>query len=111
MKKSNPKCGKIPNVYHYIDLTHKFNTIKRKYPVPQSMQMSVKAHLNELISHNIIKVADTDFVSLVFVIKKNNGKPKLVVDYRHLNIITKRTHQFTTNMYELLGKLKNSKFY
>ncbi|KAG0434519.1 Retrovirus-related Pol polyprotein from transposon 17.6 [Dictyocoela muelleri] len=111
VKKSNPVCGKIPNVYHKINLIGKFTLIKKEYPVPQSMYDSVKLHLNDLISHEIIQEKNTDFVSPAFVLRKSNGKLRLVVDYRHLNSITKKTNQFTPNMYELLGKLKGSKIY
>lgn len=111
MKKRNPECGKIPNVYHKIDLINKFTLLKREYPVPQSMHEAVKAHLNDLISHKIIKESDTEYISPAFVIKKSNGKLRLVVDYRHLNSITRKSHQYTPNMYELLGRLKGSRIY
>ncbi|KAG0420372.1 Retrovirus-related Pol polyprotein from transposon 17.6 [Dictyocoela roeselum] len=110
MKKKNPECGKIPNVYHKIDLINKFTLLKREYPVPQSMHEAVKAHLNDLISHKIIKESDTEYISPAFVIKKSNGKLRLVVDYRHLNSITRKSHQYTPNMYEL-GRLKGSRIY
>ncbi|KAG0441421.1 Retrovirus-related Pol polyprotein from transposon [Dictyocoela muelleri] len=111
MKKKNSECDKIPNVHHKINLINKFTLLKREYPVPQSMHERVKTHLKDLISHNIIEESETEFISPAFVLKKNNGKLRLVVDYRHLNSITQKAHQYTPNMYELLGRSKGSTIY
>ncbi|KAG0437435.1 Retrovirus-related Pol polyprotein from transposon 17.6 [Dictyocoela muelleri] len=72
------------------------------------MQKLVEEHLNNLISPDIIKESDTKFISPDFVIKKSNDKLHLVVDYRHLNSITRKTPQFTHNMHGLLGILKGA---
>ncbi|KAG0434999.1 Retrovirus-related Pol polyprotein from transposon 17.6 [Dictyocoela muelleri] len=82
-----------------------------EYPVPQSMYERVKSHLKDLISHNIIEEFDTEFISSAFVLKKNDGKFRQVLDYRDLNSITRKAHQYTPNMYELLIRLKVSKIY
>ncbi|KAG0440413.1 Retrovirus-related Pol polyprotein from transposon opus [Dictyocoela muelleri] len=83
----------------------------REYPVPIGMQDEVLSHLEPLIKNEINSEQETNYISPAFIIKKKNGKIRLVVDYRYLNSITKKVNQFTHNMFELLGKLKESKFF
>ncbi|KAG0420484.1 Retrovirus-related Pol polyprotein from transposon 17.6 [Dictyocoela roeselum] len=111
MKNDNPLFGKIPKIPHKIELISEFNKTLPEYPVPIGMQRDVLTHLETLIDNNIISEQDTSYIYPAFIIKKKNGKLRLVVDYRYLNSITKKVHKFTPNMFELLGKLKEFKFY
>ncbi|KAG0425722.1 Transposon Tf2-11 polyprotein [Dictyocoela muelleri] len=104
----NPTIGNIPNTYHTIDLISPFDKIEREYNVPIGLQEDVRTHLNELLKNKIITETDALILSPAFVIKKKNGKIRLVVDFRDLNSITKKIHQLTPNMLELLSKLKGS---
>ncbi|KAG0438524.1 Retrovirus-related Pol polyprotein from transposon opus [Dictyocoela muelleri] len=92
MKKDNPSFGKIPKITHKIELISEFNKILPEYPVPIGMQRDVLTHLETLIDNNIISEQDTSYISPAFIIKKKNGKLRLVVDYRYLNSITKKVH-------------------
>lgn len=79
--------------------------------MPLGLEKDVKAHLEELLANNIIREAESPILSPAFAIKKKNGKIRLVVDYRYMNSITKKTHQLTPNMFELLSKLHGSKIF
>ncbi|KAG0438621.1 Transposon Ty3-I Gag-Pol polyprotein [Dictyocoela muelleri] len=61
------------------------------------------------MKNKIIEEKNSEIISSAFVIKKRNGKIRLVVDYRNLNSITRKTHQITLKIYEILAKLNGSK--
>lgn len=79
--------------------------------MPIALQKEVEEHLEDLKKNNIIKEMDSQTISPEFAIRKKNGKLRLVVDYRYLNSITRKTHQVTPNIYEILAKLKGAKFF
>ncbi|KAG0436063.1 Retrovirus-related Pol polyprotein from transposon 17.6 [Dictyocoela muelleri] len=110
-KKRNPILGNIPNILHHIELNSPFEKIEKEYSVPLGLEKDVKSHLEELLSNKIIEEVDSPILSPAFAIKKKNGKIRLVVDYRYLNSITKKAHQITPNMFELISKLNGSKIF
>ncbi|KAG0427710.1 Retrovirus-related Pol polyprotein from transposon opus, partial [Dictyocoela muelleri] len=107
-KRQNPLLGNIEIVKHKIELLKDFTNKFKEYPVPIGIQPEVKHHLKELMQKGIIEEKSCDTVSPAFVIKKKNGKLRLVVDYRYLNSITKKVHNITPNIYEILAKLKGA---
>ncbi|KAG0420322.1 Transposon Tf2-9 polyprotein, partial [Dictyocoela roeselum] len=107
-KRQNPLLGNIKIVKHKIELLKDFTNKFKEYPVPIGIQPEVVNHLKELMQQGIIEEKSCDAVSPAFVIKKKNGKLRLVVDYRYLNSITKKVHNITPNIYEILAKLKGA---
>ncbi|KAG0436560.1 Retrovirus-related Pol polyprotein from transposon 17.6 [Dictyocoela muelleri] len=110
-KKNNPRIGNMPLTEHRIELLAPFNIIEKKYNVPIGMQKEVEDHINELINNGVIIERDSEIISPAFIIKKKNGKIRLVVDYRKLNEITKKTHRITPPINEVLAKLLGSAIY
>ncbi|KAG0441354.1 Transposon Tf2-6 polyprotein [Dictyocoela muelleri] len=104
----NPEIGNIQIAKHKIELTGKFECAPREYPVPIGLQDEVKQHIKTLIKNDIIEEKESEIISPAFIIKKRNGKLRLVVDYRYLNSITRKDHQITPNIYEILAKLKGA---
>lgn len=86
----NPPIGNIPFAEHTIELTSPFEKIEKEYNVPIELQDDVSRHLKDLIEKQVISEKDSDMISSAFIIKKNNGKLRLVVDYRYLNTITRK---------------------
>ncbi|KAG0427878.1 Retrovirus-related Pol polyprotein from transposon opus, partial [Dictyocoela muelleri] len=110
-KMNNPLLGKINTSQHSIKLESEFKRVLKEYPVPIGLQNSVKEHLEELIRNDIIEEKDCHNVSPAFVIKKKNGKLRLVVDFWYLNSITKKTHNTSPKIYETLAKLKDPRVF
>ncbi|KAG0435340.1 Retrovirus-related Pol polyprotein from transposon 17.6 [Dictyocoela muelleri] len=110
-KKNNPRIGNMTLIEHRIKLLAPFNIIEKEYNVPIGMQKEVEDHINELINNGIIIERDSLIISLAFIIKKKNRKIRLVVDYRKLNEITKKAHQITPPINEVLAKLHGSVIY
>lgn len=56
-------------------------------------QLLVKATLEQLLQAGFIKPVEiTDWVSPMVLVKKNNGKLRVCVDYQNLNISTQKDH-------------------
>ncbi|KAG0437017.1 Retrovirus-related Pol polyprotein from transposon opus [Dictyocoela muelleri] len=110
-KERNPKLGDIKTFYHRIILEGEFKKILNEYPVPLGIREEVEEHINDLINAGVIKEAETDFISPAFIIRKKNGKLRLVVDYRYLNSLTRKNHQYIPKISEILASLKNSKVF
>ncbi|KAG0422430.1 Retrovirus-related Pol polyprotein from transposon opus, partial [Dictyocoela muelleri] len=110
-KSKNHKIGDISVKCHSITLIDKFEKILPEYPVPLGIRDEVRNHLNELIKSGIISETQPKYISPAFVIKKKNGKIRLVVDYQYLNSITKKAHQFIPNITEILSCLKDINFF
>ncbi|KAG0420334.1 Retrovirus-related Pol polyprotein from transposon 17.6 [Dictyocoela roeselum] len=110
-KRENKPLGEVPNFTHKIPLLAKFSSIPKEYPVPLNLKEKVEDHIKCLLSDGIIEEKFSECISPAFVILKKNGKVRLVVDYRYLNSITKKTHQFTPKVQEILANLKDSRVF
>jgi len=59
------------------------------------LQLLVKAELERLLKVGFIKPFDiTDWISLMVLVKKKNGKLRVCMDYRKLNACTQKDHFF-----------------
>ncbi|KAG0435937.1 Retrovirus-related Pol polyprotein from transposon opus [Dictyocoela muelleri] len=109
--KTNPALGNITVVEHKIQLSSEPENSFKEYPVPVGIMNEVREHLNILIEKGIIEERNCQFSSPAFIIKKKNGKIRLVVDYRRINAVTIKTHQITPNIQTILASLKGSAFF
>ncbi|KAG0440502.1 Retrovirus-related Pol polyprotein from transposon 17.6 [Dictyocoela muelleri] len=110
-KNKNPYIGDINIFNHKINLTSNFNKIMNEYLVPLGIRKDVEEHLEELINTKIISETSTEYISPAFIIKKKNGKLRLFVDYRYLNSITQKTHQYLPKISEILASLKDANIF
>ncbi|KAG0439378.1 Transposon Tf2-9 polyprotein [Dictyocoela muelleri] len=110
-KMKNKEMGEILNFEHEIPLTDEFKAIPKEYYIPLNIRRQVSEHLKELIKDGIIEESYSQCISPAFIILKINGKVRLVVDYRYLNSITKKTHQFTPRISDILSTLNGSKVF
>ncbi|KAG0437702.1 Retrovirus-related Pol polyprotein from transposon opus [Dictyocoela muelleri] len=110
-KSKNHLLGNIGVIEHSIVLTNNFSKILPQYPVPMGIRNDVKQHISELIQAGIISESTINYISPAFVIRKKNGKIRLVVDYRYLISITKKTHQYIPKISEILLSLKGAKYF
>ncbi|KAG0442543.1 Retrovirus-related Pol polyprotein from transposon [Dictyocoela muelleri] len=110
-KTQNPKIGNITNVNHEIQLSGKFEASKCEYGVPIALQPNVIKHMEELEKDGDIREIDTPYVSPAFFIRKSNGKLRLIVDYRNLNKVTVKAHNYRPKIMDILNKLKGCKYF
>ncbi|KAG0420357.1 Transposon Ty3-G Gag-Pol polyprotein [Dictyocoela roeselum] len=111
MKNTNPKIGTIDQFEHEINLKEDFKPKFKEYSVPLKFKGEMETHLKELQTAKIIKESEADIVSPAFMIRKKNGKIRLVVDYRELNKHTKPIEVTFPKIFDILYLLKDSKVF
>ncbi len=87
---NNPTLGLIPNVFHKINILQNTTQQCPQYKIPVAIEGKTKEELKRLISLKIIRKSTSSFTSPAFPILKRNGNIRLVVDFRKLNLLTKR---------------------
>ena len=55
---------------------------------PQKLKMTVRGHIDEMQSHNIIRESASPYAAPVVMTTKKDGDPRFCVDYRKLNQVT-----------------------
>ncbi|KAG0420546.1 Retrovirus-related Pol polyprotein from transposon [Dictyocoela roeselum] len=85
--------------------------MRKEYPVAIGLQDDVANHISKLLNDGIIQETYSEYISPAFVIKKEQWKTTIGCEHSHLSSITKKCQQFTPNMFELLGRLKDAKIF
>ena len=73
---------------HRIDLTCDEPVLQTPYPVPFSLQPSLKKELQHMEDVGIIRKSDSPYASPVVVVKKKDGSNRSCIDFHRLNKIT-----------------------
>ncbi|KAG0428305.1 Retrovirus-related Pol polyprotein from transposon 17.6, partial [Dictyocoela muelleri] len=110
-KDTNPIICSIDIIPHKIDLNEKLVNKFKNYTVPIAIREEVRTHLNELEKSGIIRKEYSNFISPAFILRKSNGKLRLVVDYRELNKVTDKTSHFLPKISEILSNMSKAKVF
>ncbi len=102
------KCNYSP----FRILTTKVTPIyKRPYRMTKNHNEVLSKHIQELLDLKLIKKSRSPWSSPAFIVDKKNGEPRLVIDYRDLNQITK-SHPFPMpRIVDLFDQMTNSKYF
>ena len=81
---------------------------------PYKLNANDRKALDEIITEykreGIITETNSEYASPAFIIRKKDGSPRMVVDYRKLNKITKSINFPIPNFDDMLQKLSKAKF-
>ena len=100
----------LPNItieQHKIELQEgaKFVRVKQRRMVLDKINI-LKAELDRLLEGGFItQVTNTEWVSPVVIVLKKGGKWRICVNYKTLNVVTKKDHQPLPFIYELLDDI------
>ena len=82
---------------------------------PYRLNANDRKALDEIITEykreGIITETNSEYASPAFIIRKKDGSPRMVVDYRKLNKITKPINFPIPNFDDMLDKLNKAKFF
>lgn len=82
---------------------------KEKYRrIPPSMYDDVKAQLREMLAAGVISESKSPYSSTITVVTKKDGKPRICVDFRKLNIRTKKDAKSLPRIEDTLDLLKDA---
>ena len=77
-------------LYHTIDTENHTPIRKRVYPANAENKKEISKQCNEFLKLGLIKESVSPWSASVLLVKKKDGTKRFVVDYRHLNKITKQ---------------------
>jgi hypothetical protein len=98
---------------HTIDLKEGApETVRAKvYPMPLNEQQELEAFLEDNLRKGYITPSKSPMASLVFFIKKKDGKLRLVQDYRKLNDITIKNRYLLLLPEDIINRLLGAKYF
>lgn len=107
---SNP-VGTIPNVHHTIVTTSEVPIYVKPYRKPQTEHDLVRTITTDLTSRGFIRPSHSAYGFPSHVVKKKNGDPRLVIDYRELNKVTVSDKFSIPQIQDVLDRLQGSHYF
>ncbi|XP_055858752.1 uncharacterized protein LOC129921099 [Episyrphus balteatus] len=75
------------------------------YKVPYAKREVLSSMISKLLAADIIQESKSDFAAPVVLVKKKNGEDRMCVDYRRLNMVTKKVNSPSPLIEEELNNL------
>ena len=108
---SHYELGKCDVLKHTITLEN-YTPIKCKYRrIPPNMFESVKQELEKLLEAGVIEHSESPWCSPISIAVKRDGSPRITLDFRKINAVTKRDAKSVPNVDELFDSLYGKKIF
>ncbi|KAG0420508.1 Transposon Tf2-6 polyprotein [Dictyocoela roeselum] len=104
-KLNNKPVGKMNSAEHKIVLTKNEVVTHPPYRISPRLLSKVQQEIEYLLENKIIRHSESSYNSPAFPILKNNGKIRLVIDYRKLNRITVKSCYIFPTINDILTQL------
>jgi len=104
---SELSCSNL--VYHTIDTNENRPIRKRVYPTSPENKAEISKQCNEFIKLGFIKESTSPWSASVLLVNKKDGTKRFVVDYRHLNKVTKQLFYPLPTFDDVVESLSNTK--
>ena len=98
-------------ITHHIELTSNDPVRARSYRLPYSQRQLVEQEIDKLLRMGVIRRSKSDFTSPAILVKKKDGTPRFVVDFRRLNDKTVKDRYPMPYIEEQLEKLRDKKYF
>ena len=108
---SDIDVGLTTSVFHRIELENEFPFKQKTRRIPPGMYDEVRNHLQQLLSSGIIRKSKSPWSSNVVLCRKKDGKLRMCVDYRQLNLRTIRDSYALPKIDEILEALQGNRFF
>ena len=109
--KSDTDIGHTNIATHHIELSDEMPFKQRPRNIPPSMYAEVKEHLQGLLDGNIIRKSKSPWSSNVVLCRKKNNELRMCVDYRQLNLRTKKDSYSLPRTEDILNALSGNKYF
>ena len=103
--------GHCSFVKHHINLTDETPFKQRHRRIPPAMIDEIRAHLEQLYASGIIRPSHSPWASNVVLVRKQDGKLRMCIDYRQLNKRTVKDSYALPRIEEILDTLSGSKYF
>ena len=98
-------------VKHKIELTDDTPFKQRTRRIPPGMYAEVRQHIKSLLDGGIIQKSKSPWASNVVLCRKKNGELRMCVDFRQLNLRTKKDSYALPRTEEILEALAGNRFF
>jgi len=105
------ELGKCSLTKMEITLTSNVPCYTKHYRTPFAHRPVVGNIISELLDSDIIRPSDSPYASGIVVVKKQNGKHRLCVDYRRLNSITVKIPFPMPNLEEQFAQIAGNTYF
>ena len=103
--------GHTTLIEHTVELTSTDPICCKAYPVPHSMQETIRSELDAMLNLGVIEKSESPYASPVVIVKKPDGSNRFCVDYRKLNKITVFDPEPIPNIEDIMSKVGKGKFF
>ncbi|XP_062864418.1 uncharacterized protein LOC134326144 [Trichomycterus rosablanca] len=98
-------------VHHEIPLVDDAPVRQRYRRLPPSQYEQIKAHIQELLEREVVRVSCSPYSSPIVVVQKKDGTIRLCVDYRQLNAKTRKDAYPLPRIEESLDALAGARLF
>ena len=102
--------GRTDRVQHRIDVGDAPPVKQRYYPISPARRDIIHAKVDEMLSEGIIEPSNSLWASPIVLVKKPSGDFRLCVDFRKVNLVTKRDSYPLPYMENILSKLREARY-
>lgn len=102
--------GRTQLLQHRIDVGETKPIKQRHYPLSPAVQHLVDQEIDRMLSLGVIEESNSGWSSPIVLVKRANGKPRLCLDSRKLNAVTKPDAYPLPKIDGHLGRLANTKY-
>ena len=105
------KLGLTRSIEHNIELADGSKPIYvRQYTLPEAHKAEINRQVEDMLSQGLVEEAESEYNNPLIVVQQKDKK-RIVVDFRKLNAVTKKSHWPIQNMNSVLANLGGAKFY
>ena len=103
--------GRTDAIKHEIKLRPGPIIRERPRPIPARDYEDARRHIQSLLDAKIIKPSNSPYASPIVLVRKKNGKLRLTIDYRKINLRTVRDSYPIPKIADIFSALHGSKFF
>lgn len=98
----NSSPGLIRDYEYKLELIDQEPIRVKPYPIPFHKKEQVRAEINKMLKEGIIRESKSHYLNPIVVVKKSNGKIRLCLDARKLNLKLYADHEQSESIDEIL---------
>ena len=107
----NEAPGKALNVTHHIDTGNSAPVHQPKYRTSHQDRTTIASHIKDMLDKKIIEPSRSPWSSPIVLVPKKDGTIRFCVDYRKLNLVTKKDSYALPRIDEALALLNGNLYF
>ena len=96
---------------HRIDTGDALPVRQRLRRVPLKRRQVIEDYLQDLLAQNCVRPSNSEWATPVVIVAKKDGAPRFCLDYRKLNLVTKKDAYPLPRIDDALDLLANKKYF